>query len=193
MDGKFDIVIPSLPEGIDDQNPKGISLVGLIREDYRTHECKLMPGFWVLALHRFGNWRMGIRSRWMRLPFSLAYKIFFPIIQILFGIKLSYNVKVGRRVKIEHFGGMVLGAREIGNDITIRQNTTFGVSKKSQLNGKPIIEDRVDIGCGVAILGNVTIGHDSVIGANAVVVSDVPPFSLAVGVPAKVIKRSILQ
>jgi serine O-acetyltransferase len=189
MDSKIDIAIPMLPEGIDNQNPKGISLVDLICEDYRIHESKLMPGFWIIALHRLGNWRMSIKNRLLRMPFSLMYKILFHITQILFGIKLSYNVKVGRRVKIEHFGGMILGAREIGDDVTIRQNTTFGISKKSQLIGKPIIGDRVDIGCGVAILGNVTIGHDSVIGANAVVISDIPPFSLAVGVPAKVVKR----
>ena len=55
----------------------------------------------------------------------------------------------------------------------------------------PTIEDRVDIGCGACILGNVTIGHDSLIGANAVVVTDIPPYSTAVGIPARVIKRSV--
>jgi len=103
------------------------------------------------------------------------------------GIKLDYVVEVGRRVKFEHFGGMIIGARSIGDDVTIRQNTTFGVARKSQLNGKPIIEDRVDIGAGVCILGHVRVGHDSVIGANAVVIRDVPPYSVAVGVPAKII------
>jgi acetyltransferase-like isoleucine patch superfamily enzyme len=53
---------------------------------------------------------------------------------------------------------------------------------------KPIIEDRVDIGCGAVIVGAITIGHDSQIGANAVVIKDVPPFSVAAGVPAKIIK-----
>jgi serine O-acetyltransferase len=84
---------------------------------------------------------------------------------------------------------MVLGARSIGNDVHIRQNTTFGIARRDQLNGKPMIGDRVDIGCGAAILGHVVVGNDSVIGANAVVVRDVPPDSLAVGVPARVVER----
>jgi serine O-acetyltransferase len=189
MDGKFDPSIPPLPDGSVNGNPSEISFLELIREDYSTHESHFLPGFLILALHRFGNWRMGIRIRLFRLPFSLLYKVLFPIFTIWFGIKLSYTVRVGRRVKIEHFGGMILGAREIGHDVTIRQNTTFGIATKSRLNGKPVIGDRVEIGTGAIILGNVTVGHDSVIGANAVVISDIPPFSLAVGIPAKVVKR----
>jgi hypothetical protein len=84
---------------------------------------------------------------------------------------------------------MVLGARSIGNDVHIRQNTTFGVARRGDNRGlKPIIEDRCDIGAGVVIAGPITIGHDSVIGANAVVLKDVPPRSVAVGIPAKVIR-----
>jgi serine O-acetyltransferase len=83
---------------------------------------------------------------------------------------------------------MILHATSIGDDVHIRQNTTFGIARKDKLFELPTIEDRVDIGCGVAILGNVTVGHDSMIGANAVVLKDVPPRSVAVGVPAKVVK-----
>ena len=64
------------------------------------------------------------------------------------------------------------------------------IASRDQLRAIPTIEDRVDIGCGVCVLGKVTIGHDSFIGANAVVVLDIPPFSPAVGVPARVIKQS---
>ena len=188
IDGQINPNLPPMPDGKLNQNPKGINFWSLIKEDFNTHECRPVQGFWVLALHRFGNWRMGINKQYLRLPFSILYKFLFPFTEIFCGINLPYSVKVGRRVKLEHFGGMLLSPREIGNDVTIRQNTTIGLAKKSQLNAKPIIEDRVDIGCGVAILGQVIIGHDSVIGANAAVVSDIPPFSLAVGVPAKVIK-----
>jgi serine O-acetyltransferase len=58
------------------------------------------------------------------------------------------------------------------------------------LRAIPTIGDRVDVGCGVCVLGNVTIHHDCVIGANAVVVSDITPCSTAVGIPARVVKRS---
>jgi len=180
---------PPLPDGGHDANPEGIRFWYLVREDFRTHESGwLCQGFWALFVHRFGNWRMGIRSRWLRLPFSIAYKILFKACEVFCGIKLSYNVPVGRRVKLEHFGGMILGARSIGDDVTIRQNTTFGIRSRDDLNAKPIIEDRVDIGCGAVILGDIRIGHDSIIGANAVVVRDIPPYSVVVGVPGKVIK-----
>lgn len=189
MDGQIDPDLPPLADGTINQNPAGLTFWQIIKEDFNTHERRFVQGFWVLLLHRYGNWRMGINNRLVRLPFSIIYKILFPLTEIICGISLGYAVKVGRRVKLEHFGGMILVPRSIGNDVIIRQSTTMGIARKNQLNGKPVIEDRVDIGCGVAILGNVTVGHDSVIGANAVVVSDIPPYSLAVGIPAKVIKQ----
>jgi serine O-acetyltransferase len=172
------------------QNPPGMSLWQLWKEDLRTHDNDpLMQGFWALAVHRFGNWRMDIKPRWLRLPFSLLYKLLYKHVEWTCGISLNYPVKVGRRVRIWHHSGMILGARSIGDDVHIRQNTTFGVARRGDHRSlKPIIEDRCDIGAGVVIAGPVVIGHDSQIGANAVVLKDVPPHSVAVGVPAKVIK-----
>lgn len=184
------------PHAIDDQlgttnqNPWGMTLLDLWREDFRTHDCEpFSQGFWAIALHRFGNWRMGIGNRWLRIPFSLVYKFLYKCVEWTCGISLNYPVKVGRRVRIWHHSGMILGARSIGSDVHIRQNTTFGVARRGDHRSlKPIIEDRVDIGAGVVIAGAITIGHDTVLGANAVVLKDVPPYSLAVGVPAKVIR-----
>lgn len=190
---------PSNPSGshpIDDklgernQNPVGLSLWELWKEDYHTHDRDLLSqGLWAIALHRFGNWRMDIRSRWLRLPFSILYKFLYKCVEWTCGISLNYPVKVGRRVRIWHHSGMILGARSIGDDVHLRQNTTFGVARRGDHRSqKPIIEDRCDIGAGVVIAGPITIGHDSVIGANAVVLKDIPPYSVAVGIPAKVIK-----
>jgi len=175
--------------GETNQNPERIGLWSLIREDLRTHDGDwLAQGFWALAVHRFGNWRMGIRWRWLRLPFSLLYKFLFKFVEWTCGISLSYTTKVGRRVHLWHHSGMQLGARSIGNEVHIRQCTTFGIARTGDPNwAKPIIEDRADIGCGVCILGTITIGHDSVIGAHAVVTRDVPPYAVVVGIPAKVI------
>jgi serine O-acetyltransferase len=104
------------------------------------------------------------------------------------GITLLYTVKVGRRVRIWHHGGMILHARSIGDDCHIRQNTTFGIVRRNELEMLPTIEDRVEVGCGAAILGAVRVGHDSIIGANTVIVRDVPPYAVVVGVPGRVIK-----
>jgi serine O-acetyltransferase len=176
--------------GETNQNPAGMGLWSLWKEDLATHEGDLFAqGFWALAVHRFGNARMNIRPKFVRAPFSLLYKILYKFVEWTCGISLNYPVKVGRRVRIWHHGGMILGARSIGDDVHIRQNTTFGVARRGDHRSlKPIIEDRVDIGCGAVIVGAITIGHDSQIGANAVVLKDVPPYSVAVGVPAKVIK-----
>ncbi|MGB7161384.1 MAG: hypothetical protein WBD40_25220 [Tepidisphaeraceae bacterium] len=176
--------------GTTNQNPFGMTLVDLWREDFETHDRELFSqGFWAIALHRYGNWRMDIKNRWLRMPFSVVYKVLYKFVEWTCGISLNYPVRVGRRVRIWHHSGMILGARSIGNDVHLRQNTTFGVARRGDHRSlKPIIEDRVDIGAGVVIAGAITIGHDSVIGANAVVLKDVPPYSLAVGVPAKVIK-----
>ena len=167
-----------------------MSLLDLWKEDLRTHDRDFFAqGFWALALHRFGNWRMDIETKILRLPFSILYKILYKCVEWTCGISLAYTVTVGRRVRIWHHGGMILGARSIGDDVHIRQNTTFGVARRGDHRGhKPIIEDRCDIGCGAVIVGAITIGHDSQIGANAVVLKDVPPWSVCVGVPAKVIK-----
>ena len=174
--------------GSRNMNPAGIGLLSLLKEDLRTHDGKLLEqGFWAVAVHRFGNWRMGL-PKVFRAPCTLLYRFAFRWVEWTCGITLPYTVRLGRRVRIWHHGGMILHAASIGDDVHIRQNTTFGIARKDSLHELPTIEDRVDIGCGVAILGNLTVGHDSVIGANAVVIKDVPPRSLAVGVPAKVVK-----
>ena len=172
--------------GAYNENPSGMSLLGLLREDLQTHDNDLLAqGFWAIAVHRYGNWRMGISNKILRLPFTIAYKILYKIVEWTCGISLAYTVKVGRRVHIWHHGGMIFGAREIGNDVHIRQNTTFGVARRGDPRWlKPVIGDRADIGTGAVIVGALTIGHDAVVGANTVVTKDVPPNHIAVGVPA---------
>jgi serine O-acetyltransferase len=179
-----------LPIGASNENPQGVGLLELLSEDFRTYDRNpLEPGLWAVALHRLGNWRMSVRPRILRAPLSLLYNVGFTSINWLWGIDLGYTVKLGRRVRLWHHGGMVLTARSIGDDVVIRHNTTMGIPRSDQKAKRPIIEDRVDIGAGACILGEVTIGHDSVVGANAVVVSSFPPSSIVVGVPARLASR----
>lgn len=181
---------PPLPDGARNENPPGISFWALVREDFEVHGREFLnQGFWALFWHRFGNWRMSVRPRLLRAPLTAIYLVMFKAAEIFGGIKLSYNVRVGRRLKIEHFGGMILGARSIGDDVIVRQNTTFGIASLDDLNAKPMIGNGVNVGTGAVILGHVVIGDGAVIGANAVVLRDVPPRALAVGVPARVIER----
>ncbi len=173
-------------------NPAGIGFFALLREDLRTHENDpLSQGFWALAVHRFGNARMSIRPKLLRAPFSILYRILYKFVEWTCGISLDYATKAGRRVHLWHHGGMILSCRSIGDDVHIRQNTTFGVRRRNDhVSQRPTIEARCDIGVGAVILGPITVGHDSQIGANAVVLKDVPPNSVAVGVPAKIIKTA---
>src|SRR5690242_3301074 len=195
MSTTFDNLAAAPPEarqtaipGARNLNPPGLGLFALLREDLRTHSGDFFDqGFWAVAVHRFGNWRMGL-PKLLRWPFTLLYRFLHKWVQWTCGITLPYTVRLGRRVRIWHHGGMVLHAQSIGDDVHIRQNTTFGIARKDRLYELPTIEDRVDIGCGAVLLGRITVGHDSVIGANAVVLQDVPPNSVAVGVPARVVK-----
>ena len=180
---------PPLNKGNENLNPSDLGFLELLREDFVTHERSLMElGLWAVWTHRFGNWRMDVRPKLLRAPFSLLYKICYYWVSWFWGIKLDYTVKLGRRVHIWHHGGMVLGAREIGNDVHIRQNTTFGLANRSDPNAKPVIGNGVEIGTGAVIVGNIHIGDQAVIGANAVVTKDVPAYAVMAGVPAKLIK-----
>lgn len=179
-----------LNPGDRDLNPSGLGLWALWREDLRSHDGNLLEqGFWAVAVHRFGNWRMGVGPKLFRAPLTLLYRFLYKWVEWTCGISLPYTVRLGRRVRIWHHGGMILHARAIGDDVQIRQNTTVGLARPDRPLEIPTIGDRVDIGCGACILGAVTVGDDSRIGANAVVLADVPPGATAVGVPARIVRR----
>jgi serine O-acetyltransferase len=183
--------LPPLSRGESNCNPKGLGLWELLREDLRTHDGDpFEQGFWAVAVHRFGNWRMGFRWKTIRMPLTLAYRFLYKWVEWTCGISLPYTVRLGRRVRLWHYGGMILHARSIGDDVHIRHNTTFGVARRGENRAIPVIGSRVDIGCGACILGNVSVGEDSLVGANAVVLRDVPPRSLAVGIPARILARA---
>jgi serine O-acetyltransferase len=161
-----------------------------LREDWRTHDRNLFSqGLWVMVVYRFGRWRYGIRHRWLRAPFSVIYKLLKVLAEILTGIDLPCEARVGRRFRIDHFGGIVIsGDAVLGEDCIVRNGVTIGLRHTGQ-RGSPVIGDRVDIGAGAKVLGAIRVGDDVAIGANAVVLRDVPTNSIAVGVPARIIPR----
>lgn len=161
-----------------------------LREDWRTYDRDLTrQGLWVMVVYRFGNWRYSIKIRAIRMPFSLAYKLLKVLSEILTGIELPCEAKLGRRFRIDHFGGIVIsGDAVFGDDCIIRNGVTVGLRHTGQ-RGAPIIGNCVDIGAGAKVLGSIHIGDDVAIGANAVVITDVPSNSIAVGIPAKIRPR----
>lgn len=184
-------VAPALFEpnpGHRNENPKGIGFWALVAEDYATNDRDLFAqGFWALFWHRFGNWRMG-RSKLLRVPLTLIYRVMYKVTQWLCGIQLPYTVRVGRRVRLDHFGGMILVAQSIGDDVIIRQNTTFGIAGLGAMQDRPVIGNGVEIGAGAVIIGRLHVGDGAIVGANAVVTRDVPAGAVVGGVPARIIR-----
>lgn len=164
------------------------SLCVQIAEDFHAHGREwTKPGFRSVAVHRFGVWRMTVRSKILRAPLSLIYRWAYRRCRNVYGIELPYTVVLGRRVIFEHQGGIVIHSNScIGDDCIIRQNCTLGVRRITELDKAPILEARVSVGAGAVILGAVTLGEGCIIGANAVVLSDIPPGAVATGVPARI-------
>jgi serine O-acetyltransferase len=164
----------------------------LWREDWQTHGRDLSrQGFWVMTVYRFGRWRYRVRPALLRPPCSAVYKALKLLSQILTGIDLPCETTVGRRFCIEHFGGIVIsGDAVFGDDCVVRNGVTVGL-RRTGVRGAPSFGDRVDIGSGAKVLGDIHIGNDVSIGANAVVLCDVPSNSIAVGVPARLKRRQV--
>ena len=161
-----------------------------VRADYHAHDRKwTSQGFWVMVVYRFGRWRYGIRPALVRKPFSLLYKVLFKTVQMVTGIYLPCEVPVGKNFVIDHFGGIVIsGFSSFGDNCRIRTGVVVGLARVEDPCA-PVIGNNVDIGAGAKVLGRIIIGDNVLIGANSVVVSDVPSNSIAVGVPASIRSR----
>ena len=131
---------------------------------------------------------MKIEPKILRAPFSIVYQFLYRFIRNIYGIDLPYTVQLGRRVIIEHQSGIIIhGHSVIGDNCIIRQGVTLGNRYLDRCFDAPKLGARVNVGAGAKILGNLTIGDDVKIGANAVVLSDIPAEQTAVGIPAKII------
>ncbi len=158
-----------------------------IRQDLKNYQNDWgAQGFWVMIVYRFGQWRYTIKFSILRKIFSFLYKVAYKIIQIITGIELPCEAKIGDNFIIDHFGGIVIsGYAQFGNNCRIRNGVVVGL-KNVNTPTAPIIGNDVDIGAGAKILGPITIGDRVSIGANAVVLQDIPDDSIAVGIPATI-------
>lgn len=191
--GKVRGIDASLLPGDRDENPEGIGLLALLAEDFATYQRDpFAPGFWAVAVHRFGNWRMGVRTKLLRAPLTVTYRVAFHGVVALWGIDLPYNVKIGRRLRIMHHGCLMVGARQIGDDVVIRHAVTLGLRERSG-RGFPTIGNRVEIGPGACIVGNVKVGDDAYIGANTVIANNVRPGVALLGIPPLPIDPAMIE
>ncbi|HFQ61366.1 MAG TPA: serine O-acetyltransferase [Epsilonproteobacteria bacterium] len=172
-----------------------MKLFKLIQEDFQTvkkndpalHSTFELffnyPGLWALFFHRIAHWFYTKGLRFIPRLIS-AMGMFLTMIDIHPG------ATIGRRVFIDHGVGVVIGETTIiGEDVLIYQQVTLGGVSTDKGKRHPTIEDGAVIGAGAKVLGNITIGANAKVGANSVVVKDVPTDCTAVGIPARVLKR----
>lgn len=124
-------------------------------------------------------------------PIYMIFRILLRHYMIRYSIQIPFKTQIGLGFYIGHFGGIVVNPKAIiGNNCNIAQGVTIGVSNRGAKKGYPIIGDRVWIGPGAKIIGNITIGNDVLIGPNCVVVEDIAPKSVVVGIPGQVISSN---
>ena len=142
----------------------------------------LYPGLHAIVAHRYAH-------------FFYKHKLFLParivsqLTRFFTGIEIHPGAKIGKGLFIDHGMGIVIGeTAEIGDNCTLYQNVTLGGTGKDKGKRHPTIGNNVLIGTGAKVLGPFTVGDNSKIAANAVVLTEVPENSTAVGVPARVVK-----
>lgn len=139
------------------------------------------PGVHALWGHRLAH-RMWHASPLLKLPARLLSQV----LRAATGIEIHPGAVLGRRLFIDHGMGVVIGeTAEVGEDVVLFHGTTLGGVSMSRGKRHPTIGDRVLIGAGAKVLGPIRVGSDARVGANAVVVKDVPAGAVAVGVPAR--------
>src|SRR5512142_3325856 len=142
------------------------------------------PGLHAIWGHRASHWL------WTH-EFKLLARWLSQCMRGLTGIEIHPGATIGSGFFIDHGMGVVIGeTAEVGNDVTLYHGVTLGGTSLEKGKRHPTIGDRVTIGTGAKVLGAITIGADSRIGANAVVVKSVPPNSVVVGVPGQIVMRS---
>jgi serine O-acetyltransferase len=155
-----------------------------IREDYAVHGRSLRdPALWAMSVYRFGQWADRLRPLPLRWLFGKVYGVLMIFAPIVTGVHIERSVRVGRGFHIVHAGGIYIHPDVIiGERCGVMQNVTIGINMKE---GVPKIGDDVFIGAGAVILGDITVGARARVAANSLVINDVPPGAVAMGVPAK--------
>ncbi|MGO8757960.1 MAG: serine O-acetyltransferase [Terracidiphilus sp.] len=142
------------------------------------------PGLWAVWIHRVSHWFWGHNLR-------LLARLLSQVGRFYTGVDIHPGALIGRRLFIDHATGVVIGETSIvGSDVTMYQGVTLGGTGKQHGKRHPTICDGVFIGNNANILGNVTVGENSRVGAGSVVLTDVPPNSTVVGVPAHIVYRN---
>jgi len=177
-----------------------VTLLSTLREDLRNARAHdpasrgdVENALVYSGLHAIWSYRLAHRL-WAKPALRGPARVLTQLTRFLTGIEIHPGATIGRRFFIDHGMGVVIGeTAEVGDDVMIYHGVTLGGRTMQQVKRHPTIGDRVTIGAGAKILGPLTVGDDSAIGANAVVTRDVPAGSIATGIPAVVRVRTEKQ
>jgi serine O-acetyltransferase len=146
-------------------------------------------GVWAIATYRFGRWTYGAAPRAVRPLCKLAYQLAAKGVELATGIQIPASARIGKGLYIGHFGGIVVHPETvIGERCDLAHGVTIGVLGGPR-PGVPRIGNGVYLASGCKVLGAITVGDGATVGANAVVLKDVPAGATAVGVPARVVEK----
>jgi len=138
------------------------------------------------GLHAVWSHRLAHRL-WERPAYRLPARVLSNVTRTLTGVEIHPGATIGKRFFIDHGMGVVIGETAIvGDDVMLYHDVTLGGRALAKVKRHPTVGDRVTIGSGARVLGDVNLGDDSQIGANSVVTKDVPAGSVAVGIPAQI-------
>lgn len=140
-------------------------------------------GFHALIFYRFAHWLYNLDLR-------VLARIVSNTGRWMTGIEIHPGAKIGKRLFIDHGSGLVIGQTAIiGDDVNLYHGVTLGGVGREGEDGRrhPMLEDGVMVGAGAQVLGNIVIGKNAKIGANSVVLSDIPAGATAIGIPARVV------
>lgn len=163
--------------------------IGAVRQNDPAAQSGLViflsyPGLHAKWAHTFEHWLWGRGAR------GLA-RVLSQFTRFMTGVEIHPAAQIGRRFFIDHAMGVVIGETTvIGDDCVLYQGVTLGGTGNESGKRHPTLGDRVTVGTGAKVLGNIHIGDDVRIGGNSVVVKDVPPASTVVGVPGRVVRRN---
>jgi serine O-acetyltransferase len=177
-----------------------MSLLSTLREDLdnaRVHDPAargdVENALVYSGLHAIWSYRFAHRM-WAKPALRGPARILTQLTRFLTGIEIHPGATIGRRFFIDHGMGVVIGeTTEVGDDVMIYHGVTLGGRSLNQGKRHPTIGNGVTVGAGAKVLGPVSIGDNSAVGANSVVTHDVPPDSIATGIPAVVRARTEKQ
>jgi len=147
------------------------------------------PGLQAMLIYRYGAWvNQRVRMRLMRIPLKFVHHVLQKLCIIFWGIYIDDGARIGPGLYIGHFGGIIIGPVHIGRDCNVAHQVTLG-QRADGVPGVPTIGDRVWIGVGAIVFGNVRVGDGVTIGPYTVVSRSLPAKLMVIGNPMRVLRK----